>query len=214
MLTNIIEFFSQKSNYYFSVLIAHIKISVFSLSLAILIALPFAYYCSKNKIINSVMSKIFNVLRIIPSLAVLIFLIPIMGTGIKPAMFALVLLAIPSIFMNSVAGLSSTPDFMIETARAIGLSDRQVQLKVIFPYSIPYILLGIKTAFIEIIASATLAAYIGAGGLGEIIYTGLGLLRTDLVLIGGLSVAMLSVLSGFILYIIERIVLKYRYINR
>lgn len=214
MIDNLIEFFLEKNDYYFTVLTDHIKISVFSLLIAICIALPFAYYCSTNEKINSYMTKIFNVLRIIPSLAVLIFLIPIMGTGIKPAMFALVLLAIPAIFMNSVAGFTSTPDFMIETAKAIGLNKRQIRINVVFQYAIPYILIGIKIAFIEIISSATLAAYIGAGGLGEIIYTGLGLLRMDLVMIGGLSVAFLSVMSSLLLSIVQRKILSYKYIDR
>lgn len=154
----------------------------------------------------------FQVLRIIPSLAILILLIPIMGTGTEPALIALVLLAVPPVLMNTITGLKEVPDFMLETASGVGMTQRQVLWNVKFPLALPLILTGIKTAFLEIIASATLASKIGAGGLGDIIFTGLGLNRTDLLLIGGISVAMLSVSGGLLLEVFDRVILKYKYV--
>ena len=90
------------------------------------------------------------------------------------------------------------------------MTDKQIFQKVRIPLALPYILIGTKTALVEIIASATLAAYIGGGGLGTIIFTGLGLNRTDLLLIGGISVALLSLLSGFLVTAAEKRILRYR----
>ncbi|MNW59437.1 Choline transport system permease protein OpuBB [compost metagenome] len=129
-------------------------------------------------------------------------------------MTALVLLAIPPILINTVTGLQEVPSFMIESAYGIGMSRKQVLWKVKFPLAAPMILTGIKTAAIEIIASATLAAKIGAGGLGGIIFTGLGLNRMDLLLIGGLAVAALSIAAGLVLDISDRLIFRYKFIRK
>lgn len=192
----------------------HIGISILALIIAIVIGVPCGYVSVKYRKYEKFIVYIFQVLRIIPSLAVIILLIPLMGTGIKPAMTALVLLAVPPILMNTAAGLDDVPDFMLETAYGMGMTDREVLWKVRFPLAMPLILTGIKTAMIEIIASATLASKIGAGGIGDIIFTGLGLNRTDLLLVGGISVAVLSIVSGVLLNLIDRLLLKYKYIRK
>ena len=208
----IIDYFTNNMDTYLVSVKEHIGISLLALMIAIVIGVPCGYACIKYKKYEKLIVSIFQVLRIIPSLAILILLIPIMGTGIKPALVALVLLAIPPILMNTVSGLEEVPQFMLETARAIGMTERQVLFKVKFPLAMSMILTGIKTAMIEIIASATLAAKIGAGGLGGIIFTGLGLNRIDLLLVGGISVAVLSIVMGFLLDLIDRLLLKYKYI--
>lgn len=190
----------------------HISISLKSLLIAVLIGMPAGFLCVKLRRGEKWIMALFQVLRIIPSLAILLLLIPIMGTGVCPAVVALVILAIPPILMNTAAGLSGVSDFMLETATGCGMKERQVWLKVRFPLALPMILTGIKTALIEIIASATLAAKIGAGGLGELIFTGLGLNRFDLLLIGGVTVAALSILTGLLMELIDRTALPYRHI--
>ncbi|MDF2636703.1 MAG: opuCB [Pelosinus sp.] len=214
ILIKIVAYFSNNMDAYLISIQEHIGISLLALMAAIIIGIPCGYACVKHKKYEKWIISIFQVLRIIPSLAVLILLIPIMGTGIKPAMTALVLLAVPPILMNTVVGLEEVPDFMIETAYGVGMTDRQVLWKVKFPLATPLILAGIKTAMIEIIASATLAAKIGAGGLGGIIFTGLGLDRIDLLLVGGISVAVLAIVAGLLLELIDRVLLKYKYIRK
>ena len=122
---------------------------------------------------------------------------------------ALVLLAVPPILMNTVAGLSGVPPFMLETAEAVGMTERQVWRQVRFPLAMPMTLTGVKTAAVEIVASATLAAKIGAGGLGDLIFAGIGLYKTDLLLIGGVSVALLSLSTGLIFALLERRALRH-----
>jgi len=192
----------------------HLAISCSSLAVAALIGIPFGYICVMNKKWEKGVVGIFQILRVIPSLAVLILLIPLMGTGVKPAMTALVLLAIPPILMNTAAGFSEVPAFMLETAQGLGMTGRQMFWKVKVPQAIPMILAGVKTAMMEIIASAAIAAKIGAGGLGGIILTGLGLNRTDLLLIGGISVAVLAGSVGIIFNRLDRHIFKYKYIEK
>lgn len=207
------DYFYQNMDTYLIALKEHIWISIVTLGIAIVIGIPCGYLCVKYPKHQKWINGFFQTLRIIPSLAILILLIPVMGTGMKPAMTALVLLAVPPILMNTVTGLEEVPDFMLETARGIGMTEKQVVRRVCFPLAMPMILTGIKTAFVEIIASATLAAKIGAGGLGGLIFTGLGLNRTDLLLIGGVSVAVVSILAGFLVELLERRIMKYKYIH-
>ncbi|MDH2331465.1 MULTISPECIES: ABC transporter permease [Paenibacillus] len=192
----------------------HIIISLLALLCSASIGIVLGYVTCKYKRTEKWIVSLFQVLRIMPSLAVLLLLIPIMGTGTKPALIALVLLGIPPILMNMIAGLESVPSFLLEAAHGVGMSEQQVMWRVKFPLAAPMILTGIKIATIEVIASATLAAKIGAGGLGEIIFTGLGLNRVDLLLIGGFSVGILAITVGVMLDMSERILFKYRFLKR
>lgn len=207
----IVEYFLNNKSEYFLALREHILISLLALIVAGVLGILFGYWSVKNSRYEKWINRLFQILRIIPSLAVLILLIPIMGTGIRPAMTALILLALPPILMNTVTGFKSVPLFMLETAEGLGMTEKQMLWSVKVPQALPYILTGIKIAAIEVIASATLAAYIGGGGLGTIIFTGLGLNRTDLLLIGGVSVGVISILAGILFSIIERRLFRYKY---
>lgn len=210
--TKIQIYFSSNLSEYLVCVREHIGISVLSFLVAALIGIPCGYLCVRNKKLEKYIVGFFQILRIIPSLAILILLIPIMGVGVKPAMTALVLLAVPPILMNTAAGFSEVPEFMLETAAGLGMTQQQIFWQVKIPQAMPMILAGMRTAIIEIIASASIAAKIGAGGLGGIILTGLSLNRTDLLLIGGISVALLSLVTGLVFHQAEKVILRYKYV--
>ncbi|XCP84811.1 ABC transporter permease [Roseburia hominis] len=212
LLLKVQAYFASNLTEYLSCLRAHLGISLLALLVAVCIGIPFGYMCSKNKRLGYWITGTTQVLRIIPSLAVLILLIPVMGTGVKPAMTALVLLALPPILMNTATGFDEVPKSVLETAVGLGMTEKQVFWKVRVPLAVPIILAGVKTAMIEIIASATIASKIGAGGLGDIILTGLSLNRTDLLLVGGISVALMALLTGIVFEYLEKIILKYKYV--
>lgn len=136
-------------------------------------------------------------------MALLFLLIPFIGTGMLPAIIALVVLALPPLLINTILGFNEVSPLYKEVGTALGMDLRQLRRQIEIPLALPYILNGIKLALVEIIASATLATYIGAGGLGTLIFTGLGLYDMSYVVIGGVSVALLSLLSmaGFDLLI-------------
>jgi osmoprotectant transport system permease protein len=135
---------------------------------------------------------------------------PLFGIGLLPAFVALSFLAIPPILINTTQAFATIPAPVVETAEAMGMTPGMVFTRVKFPLAMPLILPGVKTATVEVIASATLAAYIGAGGLGNIIFTGLGLLRPDLLIIGGASVAALSIAADQLLGLLEKRLVRYR----
>lgn len=190
----------------------HLIISLLALLIAALIGIPLGYLASKSEKSEKWISGPFQILRVVPSLAVLVLLIPVMGTGVPPALVALTILAVPPILLNTIVGFREVPAFMIECARGIGMDEKQVFRKVRVPLTMPMILAGVRTGMVEAIASATLAAKIGAGGLGEIIFTGLGLYRLDMLIIGGVAVAVLSLGCGLIFDLITRRILRYKYV--
>ena len=206
------EYFQNNLGEYLNCVSEHVTISLLAFVLAVLIGIPCGYYCVKNEKMERYLTGFFQVLRIIPSVAVLILLIPVMGVGVKPALTALTILAIPPVLMNTVTGFKEVPVFMLETARGLGMTEKQIFWKVKVPQAMPMIFAGMKIAMVEIIASAAIAAKIGAGGLGGIILTGLGLNRMDLLFIGGISVAVLSLAAAFVFDWVEKRMMSYRFL--
>ena len=192
MIHEILLYFSENSGEYIGYLLTHLRLSLQALFLASVIGLPLGYLCYKLDFLKSTLTSLIQGLRVIPSLAVLFLLIPLVGIGKIPALIALTLLALPPILINTVLGFSDLIPALLEVSLGLGMNSSQLLWRIQLPLALPYILTGIKLALVELIASTTLAAYIGAGGLGNLIITGLGLARMDLLVIGGGSVALLS----------------------
>ena len=119
-------------------------------------------------------------------------------------------LAIPPVLIQTVLGFAKVPEFMIEVAAAMGMDEKRTFYQVRFPLAMPYIMGGIKMAASEVMASAALAAYIGSGGLGVIIYNGISMMKTEYLVIGGFSVALLTLGCNLMLGKIENKLMKYR----
>lgn len=185
-------YFQNNSSQYLNDLLTHLAISFKALFWASLIGLPLGYISYRIRPLAEFFQMSAQLLRIIPSLAVLFLLIPLVGVGEFPALIALTFLAVPSILINTTLGFQEVPLVMKEVASGLGMNPTQLFYKIEIPLAMPYILNGLKLALVEILASATLATYIGAGGLGTLIFTGLGLYRVDLLFIGGATVALLS----------------------
>lgn len=188
----------------------HLSISVYALLIAILVCVPLGILCAKKQWLTDPIMGLFNSLRVIPSLAVLIIILPIMGTGFAPALVALTLLACPPILINTYLGFRGIEPFILEAASGLGMGESMILRKIELPLAAPLLLSGIKTAAVEVIASATLAAFIGGGGFGTFIINGLGMYKFSLLLVGALPVALLAILSEIGFSGIERLVNKYQ----
>jgi osmoprotectant transport system permease protein len=195
MLGQIINYFQSDGGQYLHYVWQHIVLSATALIISMVIALPLGYLGSRVKAVATFCVAFAQGLRIIPSLALLFLLIPFIGTGVGPALIALVVLALPPLLVNTILGFNEVSPLYEEVGRALGMDQRQLRRQIEIPLALPYILNGIKLALVEIIASATLATYIGAGGLGTLIFTGLGLYDMTYVVIGGVSVALLSLIA-------------------
>lgn len=187
----------------------HLAICLATLLISLAIGVPLGIYCAKRPSVSVWLMHVFNFLKIIPSLAVLIAVMPILGTGFWPALLALNLHAAPTILINTYIGFKNLDPFVIESARGMGLSKREILFKVEIPLAMPLILTGVRTCTVDVIATATLAAYIGAGGLGEFVIMGLGDLDVTVMLVGSLSIAVLSILADLILAGIQKRATRY-----
>jgi len=210
--SDILLYFENNADIYFTMLWRHVNISLRVLFIAVFIGCPMGILCVIFKKQQKWIIGFFQILRIVPSLAVLVLSIRFLGIGIGPAVAALTFLAIPPILMNTVAGLEEVPFFMLETAAGLGMTPFQVWIKVRIPLALPLMLAGIKTAMVEIIASATIAALVGAGGMGQIIFQGLSVRRTELLLIGGISVALISLTAVLLLDLLDRLLQRYKHV--
>ena len=184
-----VEYFQTHGQEYLHMIWQHVYLSLLAVAIAAAIGIPCGILCLRVPKVKKILTTGFSALRIIPSLAVLVILIPIMGVGVKPALTALVILAIPPILIQTTLAFSQVPAFMLEVADAMGM---------------PGIISGIRMAMSEVIASATLAAYIGAGGLGILIFNGINLLKTEYLVIGGGTVAVITMLCSMGLGAIQK----------
>lgn len=210
MLNEIIKFLLSNINQYYTAVLIHISISITAVLISIAIAVPLGILCSKSSKVLYPVMNFFNFLRIIPSLAILVLALPILGTGFTPALVALILLAVPPILINTYLGFKNISPSIIESAEGMGMGYRELLFKIQFPLAMPLIITGVRTSSVEVIASATLASYIGAGGLGDFIFTGLTMNDYTMLLVGGISVAILSVISEIILFFLQQGVTRYQ----
>ncbi len=180
-----------------------------ALLLAFLLSVPTGIVLTRRPALAKIVFPIINTVQTIPSLALLGFLIPIMGIGYMPAVLALFLYSLLPLVRNTYTGIDAVEKDMIEAAKGIGLTNNQVLMKVEIPLALPVILAGARTASVIVIGTATLAALVGAGGLGDPIFRGVATVNNDLILLGAIPSALLAVLVDRALSFLEvRVVSK------
>lgn len=182
----------------------HLQLTLVALLAAMLVAIPLGVLVYGTPRIARPIVYVAGALQTIPSIALLAFMIPLFGIGLVPAIVALFLYALLPILRNTATALFSIDPVLKKVAQGMGLSRAQRLRYVEFPLAAPTILAGIKTAAVINIGTATLAAFIGAGGLGEPIVTGLALNNTALILEGAIPAALLAVVTELVFEGIER----------
>ncbi len=178
----------------------HMMLVVVPVGLAVVVAIPLGIWATRNRVVEFVAIGFANIMQTVPSLALIALMIPLgLGIGRRPAYVALFLYAILPILRNTYAGISGVDSGLKKAARGMGMTDSQVLQKIELPLAAPVIMAGLRTATVIIIGTAVLAAYVGGGGLGSFIMTGLGLVRDQLILLGAIPSALLALVADFIL---------------
>ncbi|MDR3681669.1 MAG: ABC transporter permease/substrate-binding protein [Flavipsychrobacter sp.] len=193
------SFAVQQSDKLLEQTLTHIGLTFISLFFSILIGLPLGIFIARKNSFSSFVLGFANVLQTIPSIALLGFMIPLLGIGAVPAIVALFLYALLPIIRNTYTGIMEVDSAIKEAAIGMGMSYSQLLFKIEIPLAIPVILAGIRTATVINVGVATLAAYIGAGGLGEFIFGGIALNNTNMLLAGAIPAALLAIVFDFIL---------------
>jgi osmoprotectant transport system permease protein len=199
-----IEFLQQNQTELLAKTIEHLSISIMSLLAAILIAVPLGIVLTRTDKTAKVVLSLTSVLQTIPSLAILAMMIPFFGIGTLPAVIALFLYVLLPILNNTYLGVKSVDPTAVQAGRAMGMTTRQLLRHVEFPLAIPVIMSGIRLSAVYAISWATLASYIGAGGLGDFIFNGLNLYQPKLIIAGAVIVTILALVIDGILALIER----------
>ncbi len=195
------SFFSDHRSEIFGATLDHLALVVIAMLIAILIGVPLGMFIVQRPALRSIALGIASIFQTIPSLALFGFLIPIPK---RTAIVALVLYALLPILRNTYVGLTGIDPAVLEAAEAMGMTRAQILFRVRFPLALAVILAGIRTATIITIGVATIAAAIGAGGLGTFIFRGVALVSDALILAGAIPAALLALLADFFLGLLER----------
>src|SRR4051812_11932227 len=202
-MDHFLQFFSQYGTELLYKTWEHLYISLISVGLGILIAIPLGIALTRvPKVANFVMGLL-GIIQTVPSFAILAFFIPLLGVGKVPAIVALFFYAVLPILRNTYTGVRGVNKDLLEAGRGMGMTGWERVRLVEIPLAIPVIMAGIRLTTVYLIGWATLASYIGAGGLGDYIFSGMTLYQTEFILAGAIPVTLLALLADFFLGKIE-----------
>lgn len=178
----------------------HLLLVVVSIGIATLVGIPLGILITRRKNLRQPILGIANILQTVPSLALFGLLIPVPGIGgigASPAIVALTLYSLLPIIRNTYTGITGVDSAIIEAGRGMGMTDRELLLQVEIPLALSVILAGVRVATVIAIGIATIAAAIGAGGLGELIFRGIAVVNNQLLLAGAIPAAIIALVADF-----------------
>ncbi len=193
------EYISENYMYILTKAGEHLYISLFALVLGVIVAVPIGIALTRSEKAANIIIGLASVFQTIPSLSLLAIMIPIFGIGTKPAVVALFIYSLLPILRNTYQGMKSVDKNIIDAAKGMGMTNLQSIIQVELPLAAPIIMSGIRLSAVYVIAWATLSAYIGAGGLGDIIFNGLNTFKVSVIIAGTVPVSLLALLMDFIL---------------
>lgn len=182
----------------------HLWLVTIALSVSVAACIPLGIWTARSRVVSAAVLNTVNALRVVPSLAVLFLIIPYLGLSTASAAVALTVLALPPVLINTDAAFRGLDPAVLEAARGMGMAPWQSLLRVEFPLALPVILTGVRTAAVEVISSATLAAFVGSGGLGIYITRGFALFDYAILLVGAAPVALLTLIAETLLGLLQR----------
>lgn len=200
----LIQFFADNGSYILEKVGEHLYLAGVAVLLACLVGIPVGFLITNNKKVASIVVGVANTIQTIPSLALFAFAISVFGIGADNAIFALFLYALLPIIKNTLIGIRNVSPTMIEAARGMGMSRGQIMFQVEVPLAISVIMGGVRIATVTAIGIATIATLIGAGGLGQLIYQGIGMMNYEMIFAGAICSAALALLADFLLGLVEK----------
>lgn len=204
MIADLIVWFTEHPTEFMRALNQHLILCGLSLSIAIGLGLPLAVVISTRERLAAVVVNSISGLRTVPSLAILAMMMPFLGIGRWPCVVALVILALPPIVINAVAGLRGVDPDLMDAATGMGMRPRQVLWRVQAPLAASATFAGVRTALVQVLAGAALAPFIGGGGLGDFIVSGIGLRDTTRLLAGAVPIAVMALSAELLMGLAEK----------
>src|SRR5436309_13619267 len=204
MLADAWQYIAAHPTQFVTALGVHVALSACALAIAALIAIPLGIVAARRAGFALAAINAANIGRTLPSLAVLALVMPILGTGFTPALVALTLLALPPILTNTIAGIIGVERDIVDAARGMGMTPREIRDRVELPIATPVIFAGLRTAAVQVVSGAVLAAFIGGGGLGDFITAGIAMMAVPQLLVGAIPVTLLSLGADYLFGTLER----------
>ena len=198
------DFLRNNGQELFKKALEHLEISVIALLIAIIVAVPIGIMLSRMKRTSNVVLTIAGVLQTIPTLAVLAIMIPIFGVGKMAAIIALFIYVLLPILNNTVLGVQQIDSNLKDAAMSMGMTRLQMMKDIELPLALPLILSGVRLSAVYVISWATLASYVGAGGLGDFVFNGLNLYNANMIIAAAIAVTILALIVDFVLSRIEK----------
>lgn len=205
-LAQLISYFVNNRTEVTSLLLEHIELTVLALLAAILIGVPLGILISYLRPASRPVLAFANVVQAVPSMALLGLTIPILGIGMKPAVFLVVIYSLLPIIKNTYAGLMNTNAQMLEAAEGIGLTKSQILFQIRLPLALPVIMTGVRISAVSAVGLMTLAAFVGGGGLGYLVFSGIRTVDNVKILAGAIPACILALLVDRVFAAIETIV--------
>jgi len=191
----------------------HVGLAFFAVALACLVGIPIGLIITRSKKLANGVISIANIIQTIPSLAMFALVIPLLVIGAKNAIFALFLYALLPIIKNTYIGIKNVDPSIIEAAKGMGMSRSQILYRVEMPLAVAVIMGGVRIAAVTGIGVATIATLIGAGGLGTLIYQGIGMVNYPMMFAGAIPAALLALLTDFLLGWFEKLLTSKGIVN-
>lgn len=202
----LIQFVLDPANDYWGHTVTYLTICAIAIVASTIIGVVLGAAVSRNSVAAFIAVNVSGLLRAIPIIAILIAGIPLLGLGLKPTIIALIILGIPPILLNTYAGIRAIDPATIDAARGMGMTDWQIATKIQAPLVTPVVAAGVRTAAVQVVATATLAAFIGAGGYGDYVVDGIMVFNYTELLVGAISVAALAMIVEVLMGWLQRAV--------
>lgn len=207
-LGDVLQLYVDRADFFTELLMEHITLSGIAILIITIIGVSVGIYITRNEFVASVVISLTNFLYTIPSIALLGVFAGTIGIGEKAALPALIIYGLLPVIRNTYVGIREVDPLIVESAVAMGVTDRQLLIKVQLPIALPVIFAGFRTMVVMTIALAGIASFIGAGGLGVAIWRGITTYFQEMTVAGSLLVALLAIITDLILGIIEKKIRK------
>ncbi|MGU8799486.1 ABC transporter permease/substrate-binding protein [Clostridium perfringens] len=202
-MNSLLQYVISQKTQILDLLVQHIYLTITAIGIAILIGVPLGILVSRVKFLRKPIIGFVNLVQAVPSMALLGLLIPILGIGSTPAIFMVVVYSLLPIVKNTYTGISGIDPVVLESAKGIGLTKNQSLFKIQLPLALPIIMSGIRISAVTAVGLMTLAAFIGAGGLGYLVFSGVQTVNNNMILAGAIPACILALIVDFIFGKIE-----------
>ncbi|MGO0942308.1 ABC transporter permease, partial [Clostridioides difficile] len=202
-MANFFNFILLQKDKIIELLIQHMSLTVTSILIAIIVGVPLGIIISRISSLRKFVLGFVNLVQAVPSMALLGLLVPILGIGSKPAIFMVVVYSLLPIVKNTYIGITSIDPVVLESAKGIGLTRNQTLFKIQFPLALPIIMGGVRISAVTAVGLMTLAAFIGAGGLGYLVFSGVQTVNNNMILAGAIPSCIIALLVDYLFSKIE-----------